>query len=360
MAEFQQKLVVKYLILQHPGHNRVYYDHAGKLALAELKIAITRFSTSCFAVKMEEIEGIRYLTFSSHKELEEHDLQLLSRLSFIFALFISEKVKHTNYFRPVKIFAYEHVNGKISSLLKYHGKTNELFTKMMINVALLASDFNYSQNIQLLDPVAGKGTTLYEAAVYGFNSYGIEIDLKSVQGASLFFRKYLETERLKHHFIERQISGSNKLNATKISDFEYAHSKEEFKNPELRKKLGIICGSNQHVFNYFKKEKFHLVVGDLPYGIVHGHSSQKKTKSLSRNPAGFLKEWLPEWFKVIKKGGVVVLAWNSFLATRQKLATIFSESGFNVLLQSPFDEFEHMVDKSIKRDIIVAKKLHKN
>lgn len=43
---------------------------------------------------------------------------------------------------------------------------------MMINVALLSSDFNYNDRIQLLDPIAGKGTTLFEGAVYGFDTYG--------------------------------------------------------------------------------------------------------------------------------------------------------------------------------------------
>ena len=90
---------------------------------------------------------------------------------------------------PKKTAEVHYLDNKISSLLKYQGKTNELFTKMMINVGLLSSDYSYSNTINLLDPVAGKGTTLFEAAVYGFNAFGIEIEKNAVQDSKIFFKK---------------------------------------------------------------------------------------------------------------------------------------------------------------------------
>ena len=50
---------------------------------------------------------------------------------------------------------------------------------------------------------------------------------------------------------------------------------------------------------------------------------------------------------MLRRGGVLVLAWNSFLILREALAKI---------LEAPYDSFEHMVDKAIKGDIIAAKK----
>ena len=70
-----------------------------------------------------------------------------------------------------------------------------------------------------------------------------------------------------------------------------------------------------------------------------------------------LIESLPVWKKVLLKGGVVVVAWNSFLESRENLSEIFKSNDFEVFMQHPFNEFEHMVDKSIKRDIVVAKKI---
>jgi hypothetical protein len=347
---------MNYLILQNPGHNRVYYNAADKLALAELKLASEKLSTNCNEIQIASIENIRYLSIETKDELSNSDLDILSRLSFVFAIFTFEKINNKHYLAPIKKYEYEYIDSKISNLLKYPGKTNELFTKMMVNVALLSSDFNYSDNIMLLDPIAGKGTTLYESAVYGFNSYGIELETKFVHESNIFFKKYLENEHIKHKSNTRQIFSKGKKEVINLHEFEYALTKEDFKDKKT-KKLGFINGNTLEAYKYFKKESFHLIVGDLPYGIAHGNKGKNKTGSITRNPSELLEASLPEWGKVLLKGGVIVMAWNSFLVSRQKLSELFKANGFEVLSQNPYDEFEHMVDKSIKRDIVVAKKI---
>ncbi len=345
-----------YVILQHPSHNRVYYNLSAKLALSELQIASLRLEVVCTKIEITNIGNVRYLLLETDKNLTRKDLKILSRLSFIFALFKLEQLGEQTCFIPLSRDRYEFVDGKISSLLKYQGKTNEVFTRMMLNVALLSSDFHYDQPIRILDPVAGKGTTLFEGLIYGFDAFGIEVDNKSVHAASTFFKKYLETERFKHQAHKRQLYGKKKSEATFIQEFEFARSKEEFKKEDLRKKVGIVVGNAQEAFKYFKKDLFHLIVGDLPYGIAHKNSTQKNTAAFIRNPFELLKASLEEWHKVLKKGGVVVIAWNAFVLSKSKLTSLFLEYGFEVLKESPYDGFEHMVDKSIKRDILVAKK----
>lgn len=345
-----------YIIMQHPGHNRVYYLSADKMALAELKIASTRLSVSCSDIDIVEIEGIRYLKIKTDRELSAEDMEILSRLSFVFAIFLLEGDREAKHLLPIRKFAYEYLDPKISSVLKYQGKTNELFTKMMLNVALLSSDFSYDEHLVMMDPVAGRGTTLFEASVYGFDAYGVEIDPKSVQDTGVFFKKYLETERIKHRLENRQIAGAKKANAVVLKAFKYANSPEAFKQKKL-KTLGLVEASSQHTSKYFKANTFHLIVGDLPYGIVHGNASHKKTANITRNPTELLDLCMADWHKVLKPGGVVVVAWNSFLVSRHKLAELFINYGFQVLSDTPYDEFEHMVDKSIKRDIVVAKKI---
>ena len=226
----------------------------------------------------------------------------------------------------------------------------------MLNVAVLSSDFDYGDRLRMLDPVAGKGTSLFEGIVNGFDTYGIELKSNVVHEATVFFKKYLETERLKHISSKRQIYGTNKHNGIDIQEFEYARTKEEFKSGDSLKKMGFVCGNAQDAFKYFKKEWFHLIVGDLPYGIVHGNSGKKRTTSPTRNPSELLTDCLPEWAKVLKIGGTIVIAWNAFLVSREKMIDIFENKGFDVLSHPPYDEFEHRVDSSIKRDIIVAKK----
>jgi len=345
-----------YLILQNPGHNRVYYNLAGQLALSELTIASNRISTSCTDITIEELAGIRYLSITSEQPLQQSDIAILSRLSFVFALFKKEVSNGQTSLLPLALSPYEYIDSKISSLQKYAGKTNELFTRMMINVALLASDFDYSDCIQLLDPVAGRGTTLFEAGIYGFNTVGVEIEHKSVHDCQVFFKKYLQNERFKHTADKRMVYGKNKSEAIYIQEFEFAPCKEEFKQTEQRRKLSIVNGNSQDSDKYFKKNSFNLIVGDLPYGIAHGNTGANKSSTGTRNPSELIQSCLPAWKAVLKKGGVIVLAWNSFVVPRHKLNTIFAEQGFDVMTDSPYDGFEHMVDKSIKRDIIVAKK----
>lgn len=345
-----------YLLLQNPGHNRVYYNYAGKLAVAELKIAAQKFDTKCINIVIEQIESVRYINLKTEDELSEKDMQILSRLSFVFAVYKRITYNDNVCLKPISKENYYYIDEKISTILKYSGKTNELFTRMMINIALLSSNFEYSTKIKLLDPVAGKGTTLFEGLVYGFDVFGIETDTKSTQDSTIFFKKYIEKEKLKHSFIKRQIFGKNKSEAVYINEFEFSNTKEEFKNRKNRKKLGIIEGSTQNAGNYFKSETFEIIVGDLPYGIHHRNSTANKTSSITRNPSELLSNSLTAWHKILKKGGVVVVAWNVFVAPKHKITKIFSDNGFNVLSEQVSDNFEHLVDKSIKRDIIIAKK----
>lgn len=346
----------KYLILQHPGHNRVYYNAADKLALAELKIASQKLTKQSNNVLIEEIAGVRYISLSISDELNDEDIQTLSKLSFVFAMFSQVSLNGSSYLVPISKYNYEYINPKISSVLKYHGKTNELFTKMMINVGVLSSDYTYEDRINILDPVAGRGTTLFEGAVYGCNVFGVEIEAKSVHDTAVYFKKFLEEERYKHVSKERRLAGASKKDAIVAKEFEFARTKQEFKSKETTKSLTIVNGKSQDAFKYFKNNRFHLIVGDLPYGIVHGNTSEKKNDSITRNPTELLENCVGEWYKVLKPGGVSVIAWNAFVAPKQKLSSIFTKHGFHVLSDEPYVEFEHMVDKSIKRDIIVAKK----
>ena len=92
-----------YLILQHPGHNRVYFNSADKLALAELKLASRRLSSyPKEEPNVVRIEDIRYLAIETQVELIESDLEIISRLSFVFALFKSKKLEDISCLIPLK------------------------------------------------------------------------------------------------------------------------------------------------------------------------------------------------------------------------------------------------------------------
>ncbi|MBN2280703.1 MAG: hypothetical protein JXQ65_08985 [Candidatus Marinimicrobia bacterium] len=356
LSQTAEKMMNKYLILQHPGANSAYYTSSEELALAELQIACNRLQTRSEKIQAEEIADLRYLTFEVETELTESDIKILSRLSFFFALFQQVNSNDPMLLRPIARAPFEFVDEKISSLLKYAGKTNVQFTRMMVNVALLSSDFHYEDRIRLLDPVAGKATTMFEGIIQGFNVFGVEIEHKSVHEATIFFKKYLEREKFIHTFDKHKSGGNQKTEIITQYKFSYAKTREEFDVEETNKKFQMICGNSQNVSDYFKNESMHLIVGDLPYGIAHGNTVGKKFKSVTRNPSELLDLSLPDWYKLLIPGGVIVVAWNSYVVGFDILNEIFKKNGFRVLDAEPYTKFEHLVDKSIRRDIVVAKK----
>jgi len=348
--------MLNYLLMKETGHNLVYYNESMKLSISELKVANKKLNNTLENIEVLKIADIDYIKFSKKTVLDENEVSLISKLSFVYALFEMKELDKKLCLIPIAKKKTNFIDTKISSLLKYKGKTNPVFTKMMINVGLLSSDLNYSDRVKLLDPVSGKGTTLYEACVNGFDAYGIEINKKNYHETTVFFKKYLEAEKHKHLVVKGKVNGKTKKDASSFNEFKYTVKKDDFKDKSLHKKFKVICGNSVNASHYFSENTFHLIVGDLPYGIAHGNVKDKKA-SKSRSPISFLKEALPSWRNVLKENGIIVLAWNNLVFPRKDFINILEENKFRVLDNDEYKEFEHKVDNSIKRDIIVAKKL---
>ena len=65
----------------------------------------------------------------------------------------------------------------------------------------------------------------------------------------------MEKERIKHTRSTRVIYKNNH-NTASITEFEYARSKDEFKNERTRKLLAMIHGASKESYKYFKKNNF--------------------------------------------------------------------------------------------------------
>ncbi len=346
----------KYAILCNPGHNRVYFESSKKMSFYELSIALESLDISFSNVKEEYIQDIFYITFESETVLNEDENTKISKLSFVFALFeIVEKEE--NLFKPIKLNKeYIFIDKDISSILKYTGKTNEIFTNMLINIAVNSTSTN-SENIRLLDPIAGKGTTLYEGLTCGYDVYGVEISDSVTHEAYNYVKKYLEIKRYKHTSKQEKLSGKNKSFTAKTYTFEIGKDKETFKTD--KRTLKLIAGNSAFANQYFKKNFFDVIVGDLPYGVQHGNVTKEKKPGLTRNPKELVQGAVSAWYDVLKVGGVICLAWNSFVLSYEDFQKLLEEAGFTVLDSDNYKNFEHMVDKSIRRDLIVAKKIKK-
>ena len=81
---------MRYLILQDPGHNKVYYKES-KALYCELELGLESIGIKQFEVSLICLGGVDYLQVETQNTLDPSALVLLSRLSFCFAIFIMEK-----------------------------------------------------------------------------------------------------------------------------------------------------------------------------------------------------------------------------------------------------------------------------
>ena len=158
--------MANYAILGNPGHNRIYFQESKGFMVNELAVVGRALSTPVEAVEPKEIAGVFYLTFSTSSPLTRRDVALLSRLSFFYALFEVGKTGELPCFLvPVeKVPLYW--EDSIGSILKYTGKTNETFTKMMLQTGELAADVGsviYGEEavgLGLIDQIGGLSDAL--------------------------------------------------------------------------------------------------------------------------------------------------------------------------------------------------------
>ncbi len=341
----------KYALLLHPGHNRVYYKSSQQLSAVEFSIVAQSMDCKPSDIHGETIAGVYYLVFSTEHTLSDKDLTKIARLSFVFALYQVED----GLFRPRCIPQLNLTDISISSLLKYTGKTNEQFTRMMINVSVSSCTMPEPERFSLLDPIAGKGTTLFEGLSMGFDCCGVEINDKSASEGYHYLKKYLELERIKHVTNLQKQSGPNKSFTAKHYGIDLAKNKEDFKRHQ-EQHWEIVSGNSKYADLFFPKNKFHVLVGDLPYGVQHGNVTGDKQTALSRSPKELVQACLPAWKTVLMPGGVLALAWNTFVFPKEQFAALLEQAGFEVLLDGPYGQFSHRVDNAIMRDIIVARK----
>lgn len=348
--------MLEYAILLNPGHNRVYFDASKKLSLLEFKISSEILSKKVLEFCFKDILGIEYLVFKTDDEILEEDIIIISRLSFTYGIFQLIKLEDNIYLKPIYKHSSYYFNEDISMILKYSGKTNELFTRFMLNIAVSIYSIgkDVKETLLLLDPVCGKGTSLFEGLLLGISSYGIDINSKSIHEAYIYFKKYLEMKKYKHtSHIEKFSDPIKKIHSKRIQ-FSLAKNKEDKKSGNTLN-LQLIDGDSKFADSFFKKDTFHIIVADLPYGVKHG-SKVGNAEGFTRNPEEFLNNSIPAWIKVLKTDGILIMSWNSFVLKRNYMEKILKENGLKILLNENPHAFDHRVDQAINRDIVIAMK----
>jgi len=332
-----------HLILLAPSANRVYASEADRLVAAELKIMLGADDHP--PIEPVRIAGISYLALATEC-LDEHACATLGRLSGCYATFHREHDR----LRPIEIIRPDLFDDDLVTIPKYPGKTNEQFTRLLINVTLASMRRPSSGPMSILDPLCGRGTVLSTAMMLGCNAAGVEVDAKAVEAYAAYLRSYLRRKRLKHNLEVNPVRREGKIIGKRLEAAVIPNGRER---PIA---LTVFSGDTRQSGALFGKRRFEAVVTDTPYGVVHGSRTDVGVGGRDRSAAGLISEALPVWTMQLKPGGALGLSFNAIGLRRGRLLDLVAAAGLEPLDSGPYRDFEHRVDSSIRRDIVVALK----
>ena len=330
-----------YAFLLYPHANIRYRQSLLQLAVQELSMTLSALGREAEVVP-QKMGGAMFLTFEAAK-LTERDMRMLSQLASVYMLFEMEDGKLTTLERTHP----NYVGEDLPALLKYKGKTNEMFTDTMLTMALAASAFMPVHDSQLVvcDPMAGRGTTLMLALRRGYHGVGIEIGKADVKEAADYMTRYLEFHRIKYKRTDSALTVRGQVGGRE-NKFVFSDSAEHFKDGDTRT-LRLICGDTREAEALLKPNSVHLMVTDAPYGV------QKVTAGRQDSIGGTIAAALPGWFDVLKSGGVLAMSFNTHVTRREGLVRLFEKAGFEIVQTA---NLEHWVEQAISRDVILARK----
>lgn len=236
------------------------------------------------------------------------------------------------WLRPIEIASAQLWSDELISARRYKGKTNELFTRFLCNIARHSSAYANTawRELRVLDPLAGGGTTLFVALSLGAQALGVEKNSEDVTSTAAFFRQFCK---------EQGITAVEKVERLKTVGRRWRF---DAKGQTLVYANGDGAQAEK-LLNGFKRP--HLIVTDLPYGIQHNGPLHE-----------LLANALPGWERWLEPGGALAFSWDATRVSRDEMvAVVENNSRMRVLNQPPYDAVAHAVDRVIKRrDVIVA------
>lgn len=306
--------------------------------LAPHELALCPGSQRLSSTEPITLGGREYIRFDLEEPPDDDQLQewgLLSMTSAFFE-FHDDLAGHAGPFlRPIDTEFHPSFSRDFVATRRYRGKTNEMITHFLCNIARFSSGLANRQwgDFRVLDPLAGGGTTLFTALMLGADAAGVEKKVQDVQSTVAFLKQYMRNERMKHSVKEERLKSVGQR-------WRFTIGKEKDRSCVLS------SGDTIHsvkLIEGFKKP--HLIVTDLPYGIQH----QDQLIPL-------LKVALPVWSSMIAPKGVLAMAWESTRFPRDEMIELVeSETGLTVLNSPPYNALVHRVDRVIKeRDILIA------
>ena len=320
-----------------PQRSTQYGDLALLLAPHELQLCPA--GAPIAEISPIELGGAPYLKFDLAGTVDDHSLHELGTLATLRSFFQYYTVLGDQagpLLRPLTTTFKPSLPSDLLTTRRYKGKTNELFTHFLCNVAKFSGPLRDQPwgAARLFDPLAGGGTTLFAGLILGADVAGVEHDTQDVQTTAAFLRDYCRENRISCTVKEERLK--------KIGlRWQFGIGKEKLRRCILAK------GETADSPTILQGFKPNLIVTDLPYGIQHyGEVVQLLTTAL------------PIWADLAAAGSVMAFAWDATRFERAEMVALVESAGhWQVCGGAPYDQLAHRVDRVIKlRDVIVAAK----
>jgi SAM-dependent methyltransferase len=342
-----------YALLVAPSANRVYARAAVGLTIAELgALDETVLDGRLGEARPDQVAGVDYVTFDG--DLDSQALAHVANVSTAFALF---ERRDGGLLRPVALHRLDCLDDDLLTILKYQGKTNELFTQLLLNVTVLASGAAgrmLTDRLRILDPLCGRGTTLNQVLMYGWHAAGLDVDNGDFEAYAAFLPRWLKDKRLKHTATTARLRRDGRALGRRF-DAELATSKEAWVAGDTVTLTSALADTREAA-EVFKAASFDAIVTDAPYGVQHGSRAGASGAGLQRRPLDLLAEALPGWVRLLRPGGAVGIAVNVRTCPRPDAVALLTGAGLEVRETPAYLGFEHRVDQAIQRDIVVARR----
>lgn len=349
------------VILLAPHQNCRYQASVEQLSRAELELTLRAVGIDA-QVNVRAYAGHNALCVQASED-DERLVRLLGRMS---SMYMTCRAGEDGALYPMFGRLPAMLGEDLSGILKYKGKTNESFTRMLLNVARLSSAYALEQGpLDVFDPVCGKGTGLLEALNAGDNAMGVDVDGKALVELQAFLKRYLTYHRLKHGTEVSSLTAGGK--PRRLWQLHVAADAAAFKAGDKRT-LSVAECDTLLSDKLMPRRRFHIIAGDLPYGVQHAtHSADSNT---AFSPAGkgaqpraksvridqFTAEAVPVWARMLRPGGAMALSFNAYTLSRDVLREQMRRCNLEVMEGGPYDAMRHWVEQAVDRDIAVGVK----
>ncbi len=332
-----------YCFQLYPHANIRYRESLQALGRAELACLLDACGVEA-DIQVQKFGGCTFLTFETDA-LTNQQWAVLCRHSATLMICRKEDDVLIPLEKPEPMYLPE----DLAELLKYKGKTSAMFTKMMINCTLCASDFLAVKAPVVLDPMCGRGTTCFTALQSGMNAVGLDCDRRDLKETADYFSRYLQFHKLKHGLKQ----GSRTVKGTSVPEAIYtlADTKEHYQAGDTRS-LTLLLGDTGLTGELMRKTPAHILVADLPYGVQHAPQDGRRAEAFPQ----LMRRALKSWHAALKPGGAMALSFNILTFPRGQLKTLVEEAGFTLVDQAYDHRYEHFVEQAVTRDVLIARK----